>query len=302
MGKATFDDGTSSNPKLIAVGAPAAWLWFCGVLYCRRALTDGFIPKVVVPTLAIGLPSPHRHAARLVDARLWHHSTKDGADGYEVHDYLDWNPTKAQVELWRDRDSNRKRRAKAHREGVSDSGMDSESDSEMESDQDSRRIPHGALARIARGAKSVSVSESVSGSDPTREESARETTPPVWRSGPRRADPSQRDLDYHRRHCPLEPFPWAAAACEAGVCVPKYLWPQWARRKPAEELAAMVARWTPQIGGDRPEDFWPRAFASHFGVTAPVTPHGDKTTRTMSAAERLIARQLTNQKAVGDGQ
>jgi hypothetical protein len=124
---------------------------------------------------------------------------------------------------------------------------------------------------------------------------------PRWGNGPRRADPSNRDLDYHRRNCPVEPFPWAKAACEAGVCIPKYLWMKWAKRKSAEELRVFVELWTPRFAGDREEDFWPRAFASHFG-TSELSAQPGKTGSILAAARRVVEKQIANQKAVGNGE
>jgi hypothetical protein len=71
MATAKFDDGITSNPKIIAAGPVASWLWFSSVLYCRRGLTDGLILRIVVPSLVIGLKSPRTHAAKLVEVGLW---------------------------------------------------------------------------------------------------------------------------------------------------------------------------------------------------------------------------------------
>jgi hypothetical protein len=166
MGTAKFDDGLPSNPKIIEAGATAAWLWLCSVLYCRRGLTDGFIPRVVVPTLAIGLKAPFTHAAKLVACGLW---DQDGPN-YRVHDFLDWNPSKAQVEGYRANDRERKQ------------ARHSKSDSSRNPNgihPDSERIPsdHSLRVRAHAGGKSEYVSESESEKNALTEESARETTP-----------------------------------------------------------------------------------------------------------------------------
>ena len=108
-----IDDRVRTHPKIATAGPAAAWLWFCSVCYAREHLTDGFIPKAVVPALAGGLPSPWRHAARLVDVRLW----EDAVGGFLIHDFLDWNPSKAEVLSHRDKDRDKKRTQRGTHEG-----------------------------------------------------------------------------------------------------------------------------------------------------------------------------------------
>jgi len=148
MGTARFDDGTIDCPKFDVAGPVASWMWFCGVLYCRRALTDGFVPKSKVPTLvpAISTNAAFRSAAKLVEARLWH----DAVGGYQIHDYLDWNPSKAAMTEYRRRDRERKHGKHGIHEPESN-GFHAESE----------RIPSdSANARAERGgAKSESESK-----------------------------------------------------------------------------------------------------------------------------------------------
>ena len=86
-----IDDRVRTHPKIAEAGPAAAWLWFCGICYCREHLTDGAIPRSVVSSLAMNLSQPAKHAARLVAVGLWH----DTPNGYSVHDFLDWNPSRA---------------------------------------------------------------------------------------------------------------------------------------------------------------------------------------------------------------
>ena len=77
-----LDDLFPDHPKVVAVGGDAAWLYVCGLCYCRRHLTDGRIPMAAVPRLT-DCKSPMKLAARLVAVGLWH---EDG-DGWRVHDW-----------------------------------------------------------------------------------------------------------------------------------------------------------------------------------------------------------------------
>lgn len=99
-----LDDQIAHHPKLIAAGPVAAWLWVCGNGYCNKYLTDGFIPTSQLRNLG-GVTNPAKWADKLVEVGLW-----DAVQGgYRVHDYHDYNPTKAQVEDKRKKDRDRKR-------------------------------------------------------------------------------------------------------------------------------------------------------------------------------------------------
>ncbi len=83
---ALLDDHANEHPKLLAAGAEAAWLWACGLMYCRRQRGGrGFIPEAMVPML-FPLKSPRKLAGRLVEVGLW--NAAEG--GYLVHEYAEW--------------------------------------------------------------------------------------------------------------------------------------------------------------------------------------------------------------------
>lgn len=87
-----LDDQFTEHPKVVEAGALAAWLYVCGLTYCARQLTDGFIPTAqlrrLLPSGAVG-----KLADRLVDVRLW----EKAVGGYRVHDYLMYNPSRQQT-------------------------------------------------------------------------------------------------------------------------------------------------------------------------------------------------------------
>lgn len=94
------DDRIGSHPKIIKAGPEAAWMWFVSTGWCKNHLTDGFIPTEVLPTLAAWSVPAAELAARCVAARR----TPEGVGlfeavpgGYRVHDYLDYNDSKADV-------------------------------------------------------------------------------------------------------------------------------------------------------------------------------------------------------------
>lgn len=109
-----LDDHIATHPKLLAAGAEPAWLFVAGLGWCNQHLTDGMIPKDTVPVLS-NVKSPARCAARLVEAGLWIDRGKE----YEVHDFLDYQPSKAQVLSQRDAQRERQRKSRERR-GVTD--------------------------------------------------------------------------------------------------------------------------------------------------------------------------------------
>lgn len=103
-----LDDGYPEHPKVDQVGPLAAWMNVCAWAYCARNLTDGFVPGAQVPRLA-NVKQPAQLAQKLVAARLW--ECVEG--GFQVHDYLAYNPSRAQVLKERDKAAERARNARS---------------------------------------------------------------------------------------------------------------------------------------------------------------------------------------------
>jgi hypothetical protein len=94
-----FPSDFVKHPKVARLTDAAFRLWAAGIDYCSRHLTDGFIPREVVSWLAGG-----RVRKRLIEelletippyGPLW--ELDPARNGYRVHDYLDWNPSGAEV-------------------------------------------------------------------------------------------------------------------------------------------------------------------------------------------------------------
>src|SRR5262245_5893527 len=77
-------------------------LFVCGLAYCNRYLTDGYVPAGAVRRLA-DLDDAQGLAARLVDVGLW--ERVEG--GFRVHDFGDYQPSAEAVR--RERASNARR-------------------------------------------------------------------------------------------------------------------------------------------------------------------------------------------------
>ena len=127
-----LDDQFADHPKVVAAGPLAAWLYVCGLTYCGRYLTDGWIPEGQVRKLA-DIDDATAQAQRLVDVGLWERVD----DGYLVHDYLEYNPTGERVKA--ERAANARRQAEWRERNRQDNGQfgDDVTDTEPE-----RNAPH----------------------------------------------------------------------------------------------------------------------------------------------------------------
>lgn len=89
-----LDDQAAFDAKVVAAGNEAFGAWSRGGCWSSGKLTEGFIPKDVALAIA-----PARVWDRLVSARAGHdHGLVEARpDGWQIHDYLDWNPTAESV-------------------------------------------------------------------------------------------------------------------------------------------------------------------------------------------------------------
>lgn len=120
-----LDDQFPQHPKLVEAGPLGLSLFVAGLCYCSRYLTDGFIPRQAVGTLldfsgiwsdlvsSMGEANAKQIASVLVGVGLWDASE----NGYLVHDYLAYNPSKEQVL------ATREARSEAGKEGGLKSGQ-----------------------------------------------------------------------------------------------------------------------------------------------------------------------------------
>lgn len=100
------DDGFAEHPKVIHVRALAGdaplGMWLRAGTWSNRQLTDGF-----VPVSWIALNGDESHAQILVTSGLW---VEDASrDGWQFKDFMEYQPSKADVEARRSKDLTRKR-------------------------------------------------------------------------------------------------------------------------------------------------------------------------------------------------
>jgi hypothetical protein len=108
-------DRANGDAKLLAL-SDAAWrMWGSGLIYCQAALTDGFIPEHAIHTFGVRARNKEVVAEELCrclvpgKGPLWQRVN----GGYQIHDYLDWNDSRADILAGRARG---RRRVANHRE------------------------------------------------------------------------------------------------------------------------------------------------------------------------------------------
>lgn len=98
-----FDDNFWGHPKTIAAGTTAVGLLVKAITYSNHYLTDGLIPLNIMPMLAPDID--YKAAAeKLVEVGYFTETEK----GYQIHDFLEYNPSAEQVRAQREKDKARK--------------------------------------------------------------------------------------------------------------------------------------------------------------------------------------------------
>jgi hypothetical protein len=97
---ARIDDQMAFHPKMVKAGNEAVGAWARMIAYASAHLTDGFVPRDVALAIAGSKKLLDKMVAeRLLDAE---------GDDYRVHNFLDWNPSGADVKAKRDRERAKK--------------------------------------------------------------------------------------------------------------------------------------------------------------------------------------------------
>jgi hypothetical protein len=93
MGWARFDDGYTDSPKIVEAGPWAELLDVRAIIYAAKHETDGLITRSALKLISRDIPKPLDRVHALVEVGRW--SSNEGG-GWWIHDYLDFNPSKAQ--------------------------------------------------------------------------------------------------------------------------------------------------------------------------------------------------------------
>lgn len=107
-----LDDRLPTHPKILRAGAllgnrtgDAFLLYVVGISYARNQLTNGFLPDTFVTSCGlVATPQAVANALSNRGVRLW----RKVRGGYQIHDYLDFNPKASEVKRKRAQDRKRK--------------------------------------------------------------------------------------------------------------------------------------------------------------------------------------------------
>ena len=122
-----LEETITDHPKILQVGHKGFALYVAGLCYASKHLTSGFI---LTPAVSSLLPDLRAQVAKvavgLVNAGLW----EETSGGYQVHDYLDYQRSREQVEARRREGAARQRKFQdKRRPAVSNTVTDKESSS-----------------------------------------------------------------------------------------------------------------------------------------------------------------------------
>ncbi|MER7806129.1 hypothetical protein [Streptomyces sp900116325] len=152
-------DGLPDHPKIIEAGGEAGWLYICGLAYASRQLTDGFLPRRLVPRLTDG-SKPEASASALVRVGLWHEGEHScpacpvaGPDVYVIHDYLEHQRSSAEVA------DLRAKRSAAGQRGGKRSGESRRASSEAEANREASASAKPKQARSKTEAETETETE-----------------------------------------------------------------------------------------------------------------------------------------------
>jgi hypothetical protein len=98
-----FDDTAIDHPKFLALSDGAFRLWFEGGTYCTKHLTDGLILRAALNGFRY---VTRKRVDELVAVRLW----DVVGEGFQMHDYHDWNDPSDVIKSKREQSRERTRR------------------------------------------------------------------------------------------------------------------------------------------------------------------------------------------------
>src|SRR5262245_52222748 len=135
-----IDDAFTEHPKVSRLSDSAVALFVAGLCYCNRNLTDGFIPSQVgLGQLRYCDGNAVPVISELEEAGLWEANREANRSGWWVHDYENYQPSRAEVLA--EREHKKVIRAMAGRQGGINSGVSRRSKREANAKQKGSPVP-----------------------------------------------------------------------------------------------------------------------------------------------------------------
>lgn len=147
-----LDDQFPIHRKVDSLSDPAFRLHVSAICWCARNTTDGYVSEADLAAAAPRtMKRPDRFVPELVRRGVW----SSAADGWTIHDYLDYQPSKARIEEDRKKNAQRQRKFAARRK---------------DRDQGKPETPNAVTNASATplGAKTNAVADGVTNAAPSR--------------------------------------------------------------------------------------------------------------------------------------
>jgi hypothetical protein len=113
-----IDDKLTSHPKWVGLGLQAKSLWFHTSVWAAAHNTDGVVPEHVLPMLgftsSLAAHEVQPATEQLVRAKLWRRLPKARGGGHEICNWLEYQPSRQQVQAKQEADANRDERKRLH--------------------------------------------------------------------------------------------------------------------------------------------------------------------------------------------
>lgn len=91
------EDNEPNHPKIFRAGIAAYGFFHAAKCYCSRNLTNGFVPvgdlSLISPSVPFGQAT--KFAVKLTECGLF--EKQEEPPGWQIHDYLDYNPSRVEV-------------------------------------------------------------------------------------------------------------------------------------------------------------------------------------------------------------
>lgn len=126
-----LDESFPEHPKVVQAGPLAGWLHVSAIAWCNRQLTDGFVPCAQLRKLVdfdgiytdmeggasgIDTPDPKALADALVSHGLW----EEVEGGWQIHDFLEYQPSRESILAKRQKEHEAKSKAGRRRVSTAD--------------------------------------------------------------------------------------------------------------------------------------------------------------------------------------